>query len=306
MATFGAGQERSPWRGVSLAMVRFPDPPTAAGSSPLRVHLTYWWRHRRFARLDTPLLFTEWVQHRKLNDRDPRFPALADKVLVKDVVADLLGREWITPTLWRGRALPAEPAWEFPYVVKARHGCQQTLVVRTPADHAEAVRQSREWMARDYGAWLDEWLYGEIERGLLVEPFIGEGEALPIDFKVFVFGGEARFVQVHLGRGADHRWIVFDTDWRRVSLATADADPPRPHSLPAMLRAAELLGEGFSFVRADFYEIGGQPRFGELTFYPGSGLERVEPPRLDLLMGLLWRSANERPIEAITKAANAA
>ena len=53
------------------------------GSSRLRIHLTYWWRHRRLAQLATPMLFTEWVQHRKLHDRDPRLPVLADKVTVK-------------------------------------------------------------------------------------------------------------------------------------------------------------------------------------------------------------------------------
>lgn len=153
-------------------------------------------------------------------------------------------------------------------------------------------------MRRRYGAWLDEWLYGQIDAGLLVEPLIGEGATLPIDYKVFVFGGQARFVQVHVGRGSgNHRWIVFDLDWRRVSPASVDADPPPPASLAAMLRAAERLGEGFSFVRADFYDVAGRARFGELTFYPGSGLERVEPPRLDLLMGLLWSSAAQPCLE---------
>ncbi len=272
-------------------MLAFPNPPTAVGSSKLRVHLTYWWRHRRLAQLGDPMLFTEWVQHRKLHDRDPRLPQLADKVAVKEVVADRLGEEWVTPTLWSGRVLPPEPAWAFPYVVKSRHGCGHVCIVRSPADHVEAVRQSPLWMRQSYGAWLDEWLYGEIERGLLVEPFVGDGVTLPIDYKVFVFGGQARFIQVHLGRGDQHRWIVFDRDWRRVSSPTDDADPERPEFLAEMVRAAEALAQNFCFVRADFYEIDGQPRFGELTFYPGSGLERVEPPRLDLLMGLMWSSA---------------
>lgn len=272
-------------------MLAFSDPPTAVGSSPLRIQLTYWWRHRRLARLKRPLLFTEWVQHRKLHDRDPRLPALADKLRVKDFVTERLGAGWVTSTLWRGQSLPVEPAWDFPYVVKSRHGCGHTFVVRDPAGHAAAVRQSRRWMQRSYGAWLDEWLYGEIERGLLVEPFIGQERSLPVDYKVFVFGGQARFVQVHLGRGEEHRWIVFDTQWRRVSPPSQDTDPPAPQSLGAMLRAAERLSEGFCFVRADFYDLDGKARFGELTFYPGSGLERVEPPRLDLLMGLLWSAA---------------
>ena len=270
----------------------YPDVPTAAGSSRLRIQLTYLWRHGRRARLGAPLLFTEWVQHRKLHDRDPRLPRLADKVFAKEFVSRRLGPEWITPTLWRGAVLPSEPAWPFPYVVKSRHGCGHMIVVRDRADHEAAVRRSRQWMKRSYGAWLDEWLYGEIGRGLLVEPYIGEPDALPIDYKIFVFGGQARFVQIHLGRGqGEHRWIVFDTAWRRVSPPSPDPDPEPPASLAAMLKASECLATGFCFVRADFYDLAGQPRFGELTFYPGSGLEKVEPPRLDLLMGLLWSAA---------------
>ncbi|NJC05387.1 hypothetical protein GGQ97_001180 [Sphingomonas kaistensis] len=282
-----------------MTMLTFLDPPTAAGSSKLRVQLTYWWRHRRLAQLQKPLLFTEWVQHRKLHDRDPRMPILADKVRAKTFVAGSLGEGWVTPTLWEGATLPTEPAWDFPYVVKSRHGCGQFRVVRNREDHAEAIEQSRRWMRQSYGAWLDEWLYGEIERGLLVEPYIGDAAALPVDYKIFVFGGRARFVQVHLGRGEDHRWIVLDPDWNRVSPPTEDPDPERPATLDRMLEAAERLAAGFCFVRADFYEIGGQPRFGELTFYPGSGLERVEPPRLDLLMGLLWSAALPRWLEPI-------
>jgi hypothetical protein len=205
------------------------------------VQLTYWWRHRRLAQLRRPMLFTEWVQHRKLHDRDPRLPLLADKVRAKEFVAERLGEEWVTPTLWSGDVLPAEPSWPFPYVVKSRHGCGQTCVVRSVTDHALAAEQSRRWMSQIYGAWLDEWLYGEIERGLLVEPFIGDGTALPVDYKIFVFNGHARFVQVHLGRGENHRWIVFDRDWRRVSPGSDDPDPKRPGSLEEMVRAAEAL-----------------------------------------------------------------
>lgn len=249
-------------------------------------------------RLTEPSLFTEWVQHRKLNDRDARLPILADKVLVKDFVAELLGREWITPTLWRGSDLPVIPAWDYPFVVKSRHGCGHTMIVRNERAFASARTQSRRWMNTAYGAWLDEWLYGQIRRGLLVEPVIGDGLQLPIDYKIFVFGGRARFIQVHLGRGQGrHRWIVFDRDWRRVSPASADPDPDPPLSLGAMVQAAEKLGDDLPFVRADFYDVEGLARFGELTFYPGSGLERVEPPALDSLMGEFWSAAVRTSLE---------
>lgn len=146
-------------------------------------------------------------------------------------------------------------------------------------------------MSSRYGRWLDEWLYGEIVPGLLVERFLGTGPTLPLDYKLFVSGGRVRYGQVHLDRATNHRWIVFDLDWRRVSPAVDGAAPDRPTSLPQMIAAAEELGRDFDFVRADLYEIGGRSLFGELTFYPGSGLEPLEPPSLNLAMGALWSAA---------------
>ncbi|GAA4007700.1 ATP-grasp fold amidoligase family protein [Sphingomonas humi] len=266
-------------------------PPTPAGSSALRIQLCYLWRHGRLARLAQPQLLTEWIQHRKLNDRDPRLPRLADKLLVKAEVARQIGEDWLIPTLWSGVALPDRPPVAFPFVVKSRHGSQQVRVVRDDADYAAVREASKAWMQRSYGAWLDEWLYGQIPRGLLIEPYVGTGDVLPVDYKLFVFGGEVRFVQVHLDRAGEHRWVVMDLDWQRASPADGWPDPERPATLPSMIAAASTLGADMEFVRVDLYEVNGQPLFGELTFYPGSGLEKVQPRRLDLHMGMLWAAA---------------
>ena len=40
-----------------------------------------------------------------------------------------------------------------------------------------------------------------------------------------------------------------------------------------------------TFVRVDFYEINGHVYFGELTFYPGSGVEEFEPELYDYELG---------------------
>lgn len=258
-----------------------------------RLHLAYWWQLRRPLRLAAPRGFNAWVQHRKLHDRDPRLPALLDKVAVKASVAARLGDDWTTPTLWHGTTLPGTPPAPLPLVVKARHGCGQVAVVRTIADWAAARRVTAGWSAARYGRWLDEWAYAAVPRGLLVEPFLGVGEVAPIDYKLFVFGGRAAFIQVHLDRWSDHRWIVFDRDWRRVSPPTRDPDPPRPASLDAMIAGAETLARGHEFLRVDLYEIAGRPRFGEFTVYPGSGLLPVVPAALDRRMGALWRAARD-------------
>ena len=263
-----------------------------ARAATARIRLTYLWRHQRLPDLATPLRFTEHVQWRKLHDRDPRMPAMADKVAVKAIVADRLGPEWVVPLLWAGEALPQTPDWRQPAILKARHGCNQNRVmIGRNACWITAARASGRWMRTSYGAWLDEWLYAQIPRGLLVEPFIGVGRQLPVDYKIYVFGGQATHVQVHLDRGTDHRWVVHDTDWRAVAGGLSDI--PRPSALSAMLAAAEALAHGFDFVRVDFYQPGTQPVFGEMTFYPGSGLDPFDPPELDIEMGQLWRAARE-------------
>ncbi len=276
---------------------RGPDDGRAAR---IRIALTYLWRHRRLPDLVDPTLFTELVQLRKLRDRDPRLPAMADKIAVKSFVAAQLGREWVIPMLWSGEVLPLDGPWGRPVVVKSRHGCKQNIFVRqTPSDWAAARAASARWMHRDYGRWLDEWLYAHIPRGLLIEPDISDGGVLPIDYKIYVFGGQATHIQVHVDRAHHHRWGIYDMNWRAMSKHAPAL--PRPTALAAMTEAAELLAAGFDFARVDFYQPAHQPLFGEISFYPGSGLDRFDPAELDADMGRLWlRAVASRRAEVLS------
>ena len=264
--------------------------PTFAARSA--VVIAYLWRHGRFPDLVSPRLFTEWVQWRKLADRSPNHPVLMDKLTAKKLAADALGGEWAIPTLWSG-ANPLEmPRFAAEVMVKARHGCNQ--FARLPPDAPCAQRRrvtacADGWVAKRYGAHLQEWAYRDLPRGVLVEPFVGESGALPVDYKIYVFGGKATHVQVHLDRAGEHRWVLHDRDWRQL-VPGADTPPP-PSSLSAMLAAAETLAAGEDFLRVDFYEIGRRPLFGEFCLYPGSGLDPFAAPWIDVELGALWRHA---------------
>lgn len=281
--------------GAALSVARDIAPPSAARWAKLRVGLCYLFRHQRFADLAEPSTFTELVQRRKLESRDQRMVTLADKLAVKSFAAERLGEEWVTPTYWCGTELPAAPICPLPFVIKARHGCNQNIFFR---DNVEGWHRARakvkRWLKRPYGKLLDEWIYADIPRGLLIEPFVGADGHLPIDYKIYTFGGRATHIQVHLDREHKHRWILFDRDWWRVSLPVGNSDPAAPTTLQQMLAAAEKLGRGFDFVRSDFYEVGGRPRFGEMTFYPGSGLDKFSPVSLDAELGKLWLEAGGR------------
>jgi hypothetical protein len=58
-----------------------------------------------------------------------------------------------------------------------------------------------------------------------------------------------------------------------------------------MLAAAEHLARNTDFLRVDFYELAGQPVFGEFCLYPGSGLDPFPAPWIDFELGKLWLDA---------------
>lgn len=273
-------------------------PAAAPPGIPIKILATHLWRNGYLPDLADPKTFNELVQLRKLRDRDPMLPLLADKVKVKTFVERRLGSEWTVPTLWYGKNLPERPNWPIPFVLKSSHAsCQCIFVHEERSDWPRLTAKAEHWLKRQYGTWLDEWLYRHIEPQLLVEPFIGNGRDLPIDYKFFVFGGRARFIQVDTDRGHAHKRVMFDREWRRLPMELQFPIDPRPiaapRSLASMIEAAETLARGFDFVRVDFYEVAERPLFGEMTFYPGSGLDRFRPVFFDRLFGECWNEARQ-------------
>ncbi|MBE1529630.1 hypothetical protein GGC65_004086 [Sphingopyxis sp. OAS728] len=263
-----------------------------------RVGLLYGWRHGRPIDWNHPTRFTELVQLRKLTDRSPIQTQMMDKIAAKRLAGTRLGEEWIVPTLWQGTDLPWLIPFPVPAIIKSRHGCNQYRVITAVPDCArwqQLRRTARRWQRRPYGRWLAEWAYRDVPRGILAEPLLGGALPLPIDYKIYVFGGTATHVQVHLGRGRRHRWVLHDRSWRQ--LVKAADEPPPPPSLPAMLEAAETLAGDMNFLRVDFYDIGGRPYFGEYCLYPGSGLDPFAADWIDLELGALWLAAlTENPV----------
>ena len=253
-----------------------------------RVAFFYWWRHGRWPDLDAPQRFTEWVQWRKLKDRRHSLALLTDKAHSKCIAEGRIGTEHVIPTLFLGHVLPAVVPWPMPFIVKANHGCGQFIVVRSAADYARARAVTPLWLARPYGGILDEWHYSAARRLLLVEPYIG-GTVLPLDYKVYVFGGRAEVVQLHVGRGRHHRWTQYDRNWTPLSHDPIEANPPV--KLVELLAAAEAMAGQEEFLRVDFYCEDGRLSFGECCLYPGSGLDPFRPDALDLALGERWSAA---------------
>ena len=83
--------------------------------------------------------------------------------------------------------------------------------------------------------------------------------------------------------------IIFDIEFRHLPFtrghANAEVLPKKPETFDRMIMLAEKLGESIPHARIDFYEVNGKTYFGEITFYPASGLTKFNPEEWDKNFG---------------------
>ena len=111
------------------------------------------------------------------------------------------------------------------------------------------------------------------------------------DYKFFCFGGVARCMKVDFNRFIDHHANYYDQDGNLLKFGeiicppTYSADITMPSTFSQMKLLAEKLSEEKPFLRADFYNLEEKVYFGELTFYPATGLGKFTSDEWDIKLG---------------------
>jgi hypothetical protein len=261
------------------------------------LQVQYFRSFHRFANLENPTRLTEKIQVLKLRGGLAAHSGWVDKIEAKNRVAESLGENWITPTLWSGAILPprAERAWPTPYVIKANHGsgwCRH-VVNEADTDWDAIETECAGWLRRRWHPNLCEHQYAAITPQLLVEPRLGgDGDVLPYDYKFHVFNGRVVFCGVNTERLQSPKVAAMDREWRRLPFTMDNfpptaTTPPRPRALDEMIVAAERLAAPFHYARIDFYDLPTGPRFGEVTLTPASGFRPFNPDHWDFRFGAL-------------------
>jgi teichuronopeptide biosynthesis TupA-like protein len=243
--------------------------------------------------LDRPRGFNEKILTKILCDRRPYLTLFADKLRVRDYVRRTAPALLLPRLYWWSERAEALPFDELPdaFVLKANHGSGWNLLVEDKArvTRRELVKLARKWLRSDFTIVGREWAYKNVLRAVYAEELLRtEDRTLPDDYKLFVFGGKVRIVQVDRDRFTRHTQALYDERWNHVegTVAGLRGPPvPRPVSLATMVDAAQALSAGVDFVRVDLYEIGGRAYFGELTSSPNKGLSPFSPATLDRWFG---------------------
>ena len=248
------------------------------------------------APLGDPQTYNEKLQWLKLYDRKPEYTQMVDKYEAKKYVAAIIGEEYIIPTLgvWDRFEDIDFDALPDCFVLKCTHDSGGLVIVRDKKelDKKAARRKIEHCLGRNYYMNSREWPYKNVRPRIIAEQFMinDSGEELQ-DYKFMCFNGKVKCCFVCSDRfSAEGLHItILDRDWNVLPFHRHYHPPKsgleKPAQYDEMLRLAEQLSKDIPFVRVDLYEINGKIYFGELTFFPGSGLEKFEPESGDYTLG---------------------
>lgn len=246
--------------------------------------------------LDQPVTYCEWVNHKKIFDRNPLIPITSDKFQVRDYVQKKLGislaDEILIPMIFcedSAKKIPFE-AISGEFFMKPNHASGLSLLVGPETDRKILKSICSRWLESSYGQNLQEWGYGGIPRKIIGEVVLRDHAGrLPIDYKLYCIHGKVEMIGIFQKIEEKCHAIYLDTKLRKVG-GPIGKDIPMPTipnlpNLDKLICIAQRLSEEFRLVRVDLYSFDDKIYFGELTHYPGSGLDRFDAYELDLLLG---------------------
>ena len=249
--------------------------------------------------LKNPKTFNEKLQWLKLYDRNPQYTEMVDKYQVKKYIADLIGEEYIIPTLGVYDKFDDIDFEKLPdkFVLKCTHDSGSTIVCRDKDnfDYKQTKKKINKLLKKNFFYGGREWPYKNVKPRIIVEKFMQNGEEKELkDYKFYCFSGIPKFLYVSEGleNHETARISFFDMnfnfeDFSRTDYKKMDKKPDKPVNFEKMKELAAKLSKGIPFVRIDLYEINGQLYFSEFTFSPCSGFMLFNPEEYDEIVGNL-------------------
>ena len=271
------------------------------------------------------MTFGEKIRHKMIHDHRVLLTEFADKVAVKERVAQKIGREHVVPSV----AVLDDPSdfdfVEYPreFVLKPSHGSQAGILF-----HNESARHKSTWKPHDdiWGGYYDFhpsdlpvhiefmreisniWLkskyrpgvevcYEAIPPKLIIEKYLRPNPVGSMhDFRMYTFHGKVKFFRATSGLEDYTPAFAYDEFGLPLVIKAGHDNydghgrhPTLPAEWATMKNMAEILSEGVDFVRVDFYLIGHRIYFSELTNYPLSGTLTFTPDSFAKLVSSYWK-----------------
>ena len=258
------------------------------------IMVRYWIEHGFLPDLDNPKRLSEKIHYLKLHDRSELRRTVADRLKVRDYVAEKIGDDYLIPLIGHYDVLTKDIWEKLPerFALKANHGSAMVKIVYNKGieNFNDVKKLTDKWLKTDFHKIGREWVYKGLDRKILAEKLItGHDGSIATEYKFFCFHGEVKLVMVITDRFEQVKRSFYDVNFKPVDTSLSDkrsnpAHTHPPHAKQA-LKISEKLAEEFNFIRVDLYLAKNKIYFGELTNFPGNGFNRLEPDKFDLKYG---------------------
>lgn len=257
----------------------------------------YYLYNHKWLNLKNPQTYNEKLNWLKLYDHNPLYTTLVDKYLVKDYVAERIGKEHIIPTLGHWDSFDEIDFDKLPnqFVLKTNHDSGGVVICKDKAtfDKKAAKKKLMKSLKHDYYRFSKEWPYKNVKRQILAEQYMEDESGFELkDYKWFCFDGDPKALYIGSDRQVkevETKFDFFDADFKHLPIVNGHPNAILPISKPngfeKMKELARILSNGLPHVRIDFYDVNGQIYFGEMTFYHNSGFSVFEPDSWDKTFG---------------------
>ena len=266
---------------------------------PDKIYLKLMFRIKMHKKLDlrNPKSFNEKLQWLKLYDRNPDYIKMVDKYEAKKYVADIIGEEYIIPTLGIYDKFDDIDFDKLPkqFVIKCTHDSGGIVICRDKSklDIENAKKKIESSLKENYYYYGREWPYKYVKPRILIEQYMEDKKAKElIDYKIFCFNGEPKIIYVSEGlENHETASISFydinfnEIDIKRSDFKKFDKKLEAPLNLEQMKEFSKILSNNIPHVRCDWYEINNKVYFGELTFSTCSGFIPFEREDMDHIIG---------------------
>ena len=259
----------------------------------LRVLIKYLLRKGRIINFKSPKFFSEKIQWLKVYDCLPIKTQLADKIAVRDWVAEKIGEQYLKKIYGVYEKYEDIDFSKLPdeYVIKTNHGCNMQLLV-IEGGKPDALQKDRfnNFLKVNYAYKSGyEMQYRDIKPLIFTEEYIKNTNEL-FEYLIFCFNGEPKMILFASEKRTDNVCCtMFDTEWNNLHFNYGGSlhqyEVPKPKNFDKMLEIARILSKDFKFVRVDLHNIDGKIYFGEMTFTPASGYMKFNPRKYDRVLG---------------------
>ena len=250
--------------------------------------------------------FNEKLQWLKLYDRKDIYTNMVDKYEVKHIISELIGTEYIIPTIDIYERFDDINFNKLPnrFVMKCTHDSGGLVIVKDKSkfDISKAKIVINKSLKRNYYYSGREWPYKNVKPRIIIEEYMEDCNSKDLkDYKFFTFSGNIACIQVDYDRFTNHKRSFYDCDWNRLKFTTLyptdyNVEIEKPDNLDEMKSIVKKITKYIgnpSYVRIDLYSINKRVYFGECTFYHGSGLEKFNPEEWNIRLGNLIKLPKE-------------